>query len=205
MIIKAKDVRRVVQSNQPLLLVLCKHVLLNANELDKALPSSVVALSQVKQGEVSYLLSDVSLYDPLIFIFTHELALLVGRSNEVSRGVLVRISCPMPSDHFATSDPSDDQSNGVKSVLHSIRYILEDSRVVGIFKLPKRHVHRIILIMTSASIVQSKRANMVALDSRFHTSTLVRVIHFHPGLRTDLSPVERTYMCTADGVGSRRS
>ncbi|XP_027183850.1 uncharacterized protein LOC113782139 [Coffea eugenioides] len=46
MIIKAKDVRKVMYSDQPLLLVICKYVLLNVDELDKALPSSVVALLQ---------------------------------------------------------------------------------------------------------------------------------------------------------------
>ena len=46
MIIKAKDIRKVVHSNQPILLVICKHVLLNVDELDKALHSSVVALLQ---------------------------------------------------------------------------------------------------------------------------------------------------------------
>ena len=46
MIIKAKDVRKCVYSNQPLLLMICKHVLLNVDELDKALPWSVVALLQ---------------------------------------------------------------------------------------------------------------------------------------------------------------
>ncbi|XP_027090356.2 uncharacterized protein [Coffea arabica] len=46
MIIKAKNVRKIVHSNKPLLLVICKHVLLNVDELNKALPSSVVALLQ---------------------------------------------------------------------------------------------------------------------------------------------------------------
>ncbi|XP_027177997.1 uncharacterized protein LOC113777156 [Coffea eugenioides] len=57
MIIKAKDDRKVMQSNQPLLLVLRKHVLLNADEFDKALPSSVVALLQVKQEEVELIMA----------------------------------------------------------------------------------------------------------------------------------------------------
>ena len=46
MIIKAKDVRKLVNVDQPVLLMICKHVLLNVDELDKALPSSVVALLQ---------------------------------------------------------------------------------------------------------------------------------------------------------------
>ncbi|XP_071933765.1 uncharacterized protein [Coffea arabica] len=46
MIIKAKDVRKVVNSNQPILLMICKHVLLDVAELDKALPASIVALLQ---------------------------------------------------------------------------------------------------------------------------------------------------------------
>ena len=46
MIIKAKDVRKVVNSNQPILLMICKHVLLDVAELNKALPSSMVALLQ---------------------------------------------------------------------------------------------------------------------------------------------------------------
>ena len=46
MIIKAKDVRKVMNFDQPVLLMICKHVLLNVDELDKALPSSVVALLQ---------------------------------------------------------------------------------------------------------------------------------------------------------------
>ncbi|XP_071923181.1 uncharacterized protein [Coffea arabica] len=46
MIIKAKDVRKIVYSDQPVLLMICNHVLLNVDELDKALPSSVVALLQ---------------------------------------------------------------------------------------------------------------------------------------------------------------
>nr|XP_027109191.1 uncharacterized protein LOC113729063 [Coffea arabica] len=41
-----KDVRKIVYSDQPVLLMICKHVLLNVDELDKALPSSVVALLQ---------------------------------------------------------------------------------------------------------------------------------------------------------------
>nr|XP_027090404.1 uncharacterized protein LOC113711436 [Coffea arabica] len=46
MIIKAKDVRKLVNSDQPVLLLVCKHVLLNIDELNNALPSSVVALLQ---------------------------------------------------------------------------------------------------------------------------------------------------------------
>ena len=46
MIIKAKDVRKVINSDQPILLMICKHVLLDVAELDKALPSSMVALLQ---------------------------------------------------------------------------------------------------------------------------------------------------------------
>ncbi|XP_071923190.1 uncharacterized protein [Coffea arabica] len=46
MIIKAKDVRKVVNSNQPILLMISKHVLLDVAELDKALPASIVALLQ---------------------------------------------------------------------------------------------------------------------------------------------------------------
>ncbi|XP_071901283.1 uncharacterized protein [Coffea arabica] len=46
MIIKAKDMRKVLNSDQPVLLMICKHVLLSVDELDKALPSSVVALLQ---------------------------------------------------------------------------------------------------------------------------------------------------------------
>ncbi|XP_027158252.1 uncharacterized protein LOC113759872 [Coffea eugenioides] len=42
MIIKAKDVRKVVNSDQPVLLMICKHVLLDVAELDKALPSILV-------------------------------------------------------------------------------------------------------------------------------------------------------------------
>lgn len=151
MIIKAKEVRKCVNSDQPVLLMICKHVLLNVDELDRALPSGVVALSQVKQGENELimacsipnsigeyqnlhevcLLSVVSLYDPLVFNFTHESVLLVGRSNGVSMGVLALESCPMPSYPFATSVPSDDQSNAVErvqSVLHYISCILEDPK-----------------------------------------------------------------------------
>ncbi|XP_071914044.1 uncharacterized protein [Coffea arabica] len=46
MIIKAKDVRKIVYSDKPVLLMICKHVFWNVDELDKALPSSVVALLQ---------------------------------------------------------------------------------------------------------------------------------------------------------------
>ncbi|XP_071926125.1 uncharacterized protein [Coffea arabica] len=46
MIIKVKNVGKVVNSDQPVLLMISKHVLLNVDELNKALPSSVVALLQ---------------------------------------------------------------------------------------------------------------------------------------------------------------
>ena len=176
---------------------------------------------QVKQGEIELImacsipisigeyqnfhgvciLSVVSLYYPLIYNFTHEPTLLVGRSNEVSKGVLALEFCPLPPYHFATSVPSDDQSNEVdhvQSVLQFVSCIMEDPRrcelaanvpyilpcimepklyalssrsrwskalsfpwlIVSIFKLTKRHVHQIIIIMTYASIIHSKRANM---------------------------------------------
>ncbi|XP_071902667.1 uncharacterized protein [Coffea arabica] len=41
MIIRAKDVRKVVNSDQPVLLMICKHVLLDVVELDKAFPASM--------------------------------------------------------------------------------------------------------------------------------------------------------------------
>ncbi|XP_071926154.1 uncharacterized protein [Coffea arabica] len=46
MIIKAKDVRKLANADQPILLMICKHVLLGVVELDKALLSSMVALLQ---------------------------------------------------------------------------------------------------------------------------------------------------------------
>nr|XP_027121574.1 uncharacterized protein LOC113738538 [Coffea arabica] len=49
-IIKAKDVRKVVNSDQPVLLIICKYVLLDVAELDKALPSSMVTLLQEFEG-----------------------------------------------------------------------------------------------------------------------------------------------------------
>ncbi|XP_027158244.1 putative disease resistance protein RGA1 [Coffea eugenioides] len=110
-----------------------------------------VPSTQVKQGEIELImacsipisigkyqnfhgvciLSVVSLYYPLIYNFTHEPALLVGRSNEVSKGVLALEFCPLPPYHFATSVPSDDPSNEVdhvQSVVQFLSCIMEDPR-----------------------------------------------------------------------------
>ena len=46
MVIKAKDVRKLVSADQPVLLMICKHVLLDVVEFDKVLPSSMVTLLQ---------------------------------------------------------------------------------------------------------------------------------------------------------------
>nr|XP_027062824.1 uncharacterized protein LOC113689221 [Coffea arabica] len=46
MIIKAKDVRKAINSDQPVLLMICKHVLLDVAELDKVLPACMVTLLQ---------------------------------------------------------------------------------------------------------------------------------------------------------------